>query len=187
MYSVWSKKVDNTPHHIHASGAPWTEVKLRDMVREVRCSGRCSRSDLALIEFCADSGPVHLGSSVHLNSDIIPEYKASEARKTRHCLWDEVEFCPRQLRSSGELQCPHMITWRRVRTALGKSHIPGGLTQLWQPSCKMCVISTVSGRNVTVNARTVNPDTHRICACPSAAAKWMLTNADTLRRTRLHT
>lgn len=34
---------------------------------------------LGLIEFCTDSGQIHLGSSVHLNPDITPEYKTSQA------------------------------------------------------------------------------------------------------------
>lgn len=38
-----------------------------------------SGSDLALIEFCTVGGQIHLGSSVHLNPDIIPEYKAPQA------------------------------------------------------------------------------------------------------------
>lgn len=98
----------------------------------------------------------------------------------------------RLLTSALPLASCSVLTWlhgdkRRVWTAVGKSHIPGGLTQLWQPSCKTSVISALSGRNVTVNARTVDSGTHRISACPSTAAKWMLTNADMLRRTRLHT
>lgn len=123
VYGQKGRCCDNTPHHIHASRAPWTEVKLRDMVREARCS----RSDLALIEFCAHSGQVHLGSSVHLNSDIIPEYKASEAWKSAtvcEMRWSSVHA------SSDALANCSILTWlhgnkRRVRTAVGKSHILG--------------------------------------------------------------
>lgn len=72
---------DNTPHHIHASGASWTEMKLRDMVRGGEVQREMQQIWLGFDWILHNSGQVHLGSSVHLNSDIIPEYKASEAWK----------------------------------------------------------------------------------------------------------
>lgn len=55
------------------------EVKLRETVREESERADAGDMTVAVIEFCADSGHIHLGSSLHLNLDIEPEYTASEA------------------------------------------------------------------------------------------------------------
>ena len=60
--------------HIQARRALRIEVKLSEITREERKGGRWNKSDLSLIESCTDSGQIHLGSSVHPNSVITPEY-----------------------------------------------------------------------------------------------------------------
>lgn len=53
------------------STVDWSEIKRNSR-------GRRSRWYLVLIEFCTNSGQIQLGSSVHRNPDITPEYKTLE-------------------------------------------------------------------------------------------------------------
>ena len=67
------------PPSFTPTGAEWIEVKLKEIARGAEEEGAGADMVLALIEFCSDSGQIHLGSSVHLNPDITPEYKTSQA------------------------------------------------------------------------------------------------------------
>lgn len=52
-------------------------LKLRENSKGAKGEG--DGADLALIEFCTDSGQIHLGSSLHRNPHITSEYKTPEA------------------------------------------------------------------------------------------------------------
>lgn len=57
------------------------EVKLRETVREESERADAGDNTVVVIEFCAGSGHMHLGSCLHLTLDIEPECTASEACK----------------------------------------------------------------------------------------------------------
>lgn len=158
-------------HSCQWSSVNWSEIKRNS--KGERGRGRWSRSDLALIEFCTDTGHIHLGSSVHLNPDITPEYKTSEAWKPASSVseirWSSFRHRPDFIFyffcSKGAALCEAVViicraerTWAvEGERQQAKVRYLGGLTQLknilvMRTIMQKCVFSTPSGWNMTVNA-----------------------------------
>lgn len=163
--------------HLSFLPADRNEIK-RNSERE---RGRWSRSGVALIEFCADSGQIHLGSSVHLNPDISPEYKTSHAWKAASSV-PEIRWSSCRCGSDFFFLLPlfavepsHMILCRRRRPVDGESQkrwqICGRFAQWrsfgrWKLSCKMRMFSILSGWLLMQGKRSQGEN-----MCPSTAEK----------------